>query len=136
MAFELVYENDFSAPLGAEWYRYKGVPACCPTSKWDEQNAVVKSGNLVLRGLRQPDGSYHTAGVSLPSVHEYGGAETLPSLPVALASSPDAVQVSTQPGTAFSYSGGGYEILQLLVEDVTGRPFADYMRDDVLLPWE
>ena len=69
MAFELVYENDFSAPLGAEWYRYKGVPACCPTSKWDEQNAVVKSGNLVLRGLRQADGSYHTAGVSLPHLN-------------------------------------------------------------------
>ena len=44
MPFELVYENDFSAPLGAEWFRYKGVPACCPTSKWDEQNAVVQNG--------------------------------------------------------------------------------------------
>jgi beta-glucanase (GH16 family) len=69
MAFVLVYENDFSAPLGAEWLRYNGVPACCPTSKWDAENAVVKNGRLVLRGLRQPDGSYHTAGVSLPHLN-------------------------------------------------------------------
>ena len=97
--------------------------------RWHLPSAAWSTDGVTVRRLLS-----HTAGVSLPSVHEYGGAETLPSLPVALASSPDAVQVSTQPGTAFSYSGGGYEILQLLVEDVTGRPFADYMRDDVLLP--
>ena len=65
----IVYQNDFSAPLGAEWFRYNGVPACCPTSRWDAANAVVQGGRLVLRGLRQPDGTYHTAGVSLPHVN-------------------------------------------------------------------
>jgi glycosyl hydrolase family 16 len=65
MTFELLYDNDFSAPLGSEWVRYNGVPACCPTSRWDEANAVVRDGKLVLRGLRQPDGTYRTAGVAL-----------------------------------------------------------------------
>ena len=69
MPYDIVYQNDFSAPLGAEWFRYNGVPACCPTSRWDAANAVVQGGRLVLRGLRQPDGSYHTAGVSLPHVN-------------------------------------------------------------------
>jgi hypothetical protein len=65
MTFELAYDNDFSAPLGSEWVRYNGVPACCPTSRWDAANAVVQNGRLVLRGLRQPDGTYRTAGVAL-----------------------------------------------------------------------
>jgi hypothetical protein len=69
MAFELVYDNQFSAPLGSEWVRYNGIPACCPTSKWDKENAVVQNGKLVLRGLRQPGGTYHTAGVSLPHLN-------------------------------------------------------------------
>jgi len=69
MPFALVYENDFSAPLGAEWFRYNGIPACCPTSRWDAANAVVHNGRLVLRGLRQPGGAYRTAGVSLPRLN-------------------------------------------------------------------
>jgi CubicO group peptidase (beta-lactamase class C family) len=32
------------------------------------------------------------------------------------------------------YSGGGYTLLQLLIEEVTGRDFADYMREQVLEP--
>ena len=50
MTFELAYDNQFSAPLGSEWVRYNGIPACCPTSKWDQENAVVQNGKLVLRG--------------------------------------------------------------------------------------
>ena len=69
MTFELAYDNRFSAPLGSEWVRYNGIPACCPTSKWDQENAVVQNGKLVLRGLRQPDGAYHTAGVALPHLN-------------------------------------------------------------------
>src|SRR4249920_2447667 len=69
MTFELVYDADFSAPLGSEWVRYNGIPACCPTSRWDAENAVVHDGKLVLRGLRQSDGTYHTAGVALPDLN-------------------------------------------------------------------
>jgi CubicO group peptidase (beta-lactamase class C family) len=39
-----------------------------------------------------------------------------------------------EPGSAFAYSNLGYAILELLVEDVTGRPFDEYMRDQILLP--
>jgi CubicO group peptidase (beta-lactamase class C family) len=38
------------------------------------------------------------------------------------------------PGSGWSYSGGGYTLMQLLVEEATGRRFADYMRDAVLSP--
>lgn len=38
------------------------------------------------------------------------------------------------PGTMWSYSGGGYHVLQLLLEEVHKRPFADVMEDRVLRP--
>jgi CubicO group peptidase (beta-lactamase class C family) len=45
-----------------------------------------------------------------------------------------AVRVGAAPGTAWQYSGGGYLILQLLIEEVTHEPFNDYMRRAVLRP--
>lgn len=47
---------------------------------------------------------------------------------------PRAVTVDREPGQAMAYSGGGYTVLQLLVEEVTQRPFAEYMKAEVLQP--
>ncbi len=38
------------------------------------------------------------------------------------------------PGERLLYSGGGYTLIQCVVEDVTGRAFADVIRDEVLEP--
>ena len=75
----------------------------------------------------------HTAGLSTPSVREYDSGERVPSLVEALSDSA-GVQQLAPAGTAWRYSGGGYEILQLLIEEVSGRPFAQFMRAEVLLP--
>lgn len=45
-----------------------------------------------------------------------------------------SVQVGMEPGTAFKYSGGGYTLLQLLVEEVSGQSFASYMKTAVFEP--
>jgi CubicO group peptidase (beta-lactamase class C family) len=42
--------------------------------------------------------------------------------------------VDTLPGSLMRYSGGGTTVMQLMVEDVTGRPFPAYMRETVLQP--
>lgn len=47
---------------------------------------------------------------------------------------PRPIRVVREPGTAMAYSGAGYTILQLLIEEVTQRPFADYIKDAVLAP--
>lgn len=44
-----------------------------------------------------------------------------------------AVRVGGDAGD-WRYSGGGYTLLQLLVEEVSGEPFADYMARAVLAP--
>ena len=43
-------------------------------------------------------------------------------------------RVGREPGTAWAYSGGGYALLELLIEEISGEPFADYMKREVLDP--
>ena len=76
----------------------------------------------------------HTAGISMPSVTEYAPSAVMPTLVQLLQDSTLAPRQIREPGTAFAYSGGGYMILQLMIEDVTGQDFCAYMRDAVLHP--
>ncbi|MFT6867589.1 MAG: CubicO group peptidase (beta-lactamase class C family) [Cyclobacteriaceae bacterium] len=45
-----------------------------------------------------------------------------------------AVQVGIEPGAEFKYSGGGYTLLQLLVEEVSGQSFAYFMKESIFEP--
>jgi CubicO group peptidase (beta-lactamase class C family) len=47
---------------------------------------------------------------------------------------PRGVTVVKEPGKDWYYSGGGYAVLQLLIEEVTNQSFADYMEAAVLQP--
>lgn len=38
------------------------------------------------------------------------------------------------PGSAWAYSGGGYALLELLVEEISSQPFAEYMHANVFAP--
>jgi CubicO group peptidase (beta-lactamase class C family) len=44
------------------------------------------------------------------------------------------VQVGRPPGEAFAYSGGGYTLLQLLIEEASGGTFEAYMQRAVFKP--
>ena len=46
----------------------------------------------------------------------------------------DPVRVYKVPGTSWQYSGGGYTVMEQLVEDVTGLPFEEVARTRVLEP--
>jgi hypothetical protein len=45
-----------------------------------------------------------------------------------------AIVVDTTPGTNWRYSGGGFVVTQLLLQEVTGQPFPKLMHDTVLAP--
>lgn len=44
------------------------------------------------------------------------------------------VLVGKAPGTTWQYSGGSYNLLQLLIEEVTGQDFAEHMQNTVFAP--
>lgn len=47
---------------------------------------------------------------------------------------PHAATLLFEPGSGFSYSSAGYAVLQLLIEEITSRPFNNYMKEEVLQP--
>jgi CubicO group peptidase (beta-lactamase class C family) len=110
-----------------------------------------------LRSWRLPAGRQitvrqllsHTAGLDAPEQAAYFHADgsfagyavgaPLPSAVQILNGKPPAISApvalkSTAPIAGFSYSGGGYTVLQLLVEDVTGISFDDAIRGLVFEP--
>lgn len=78
----------------------------------------------------------HTAGTTVHGFPGYAAGVPLPSLADVLSGrgNTPAVVVDIAPGTLWRYSGGGYEIMQQLVQDVTGRPFAAVVKQLVLEP--
>lgn len=42
--------------------------------------------------------------------------------------------IAFEPGSKYEYSGEGFAYLQSVVEEVTRKPFVDFMQDDVLKP--
>jgi CubicO group peptidase (beta-lactamase class C family) len=83
----------------------------------------------------------HTAGLTDGlGFGDYRLDEQLPTLeeslraPRASSGQPTAIAVGHEPGSRWQYSGGGYLILQLLIEEVSKQPFADFMREAVLDP--
>ncbi len=95
-----------------------------------ERCAGFDPGGVTLRRVLS-----HSAGLT---VHKHGWASA-DGAPGALSMLRDErdpemqLRMAWAPG-ALVYSGGGYLLLQLLIEDATRRPFADVARELVLRP--
>lgn len=101
---------------------------------WEVPDNPSTAGRAVtLRGLLS-----HTAGVNVRGFPGYASTAAVPSLLEVLDGRPPAntppIRVVSEPGTEWSYSGGGYAIVQQLVADVTGGTFEDWTREHVLAP--
>jgi CubicO group peptidase (beta-lactamase class C family) len=74
----------------------------------------------------------HTAGMPLGDFTDvYAPGEAMPSNRDVMTG--EAV-LTRGPGTGFFYSNTGYNLLEILIEDVTGQSFSEYMRMEILLP--
>lgn len=82
----------------------------------------------------------HSAGLTVHGFPGYQYGEPLPTtieiLDGVRPTNTFGVRVDTVPGAQFRYSGGGTVVLQQLLEDVTGTPFRELVRELVLEPLE
>jgi CubicO group peptidase (beta-lactamase class C family) len=95
------------------------------------ENEFTQTQKVTLRRLLS-----HTAGLTVHGFPGYDVKERMPSVMQVLdgAGNTAPVRVNAVPGSLSRYSGGGYTVMQLLVSDVTGRPFPQYMSEAVLGP--
>ena len=74
----------------------------------------------------------HTAGLDIGNfLVRYDPRGDVPPLRESLSGD---VKYMREPGAAFAYSNTGYNMLELLIEDVTGRDFAEYMQQEIMRP--
>jgi CubicO group peptidase (beta-lactamase class C family) len=80
----------------------------------------------------------HTAGLTVHGFPGYATTDPIPTVVQVLDGVKPAntgpVRVDTTPGAIERYSGGGTTIMQLLLTDVTGKPFPALMQELVLGP--
>ncbi len=78
----------------------------------------------------------HTAGLTVWGFPGYDKGDDVPSVEDVLDGKGNtaAVRVYKEPGDGWQYSGGGYTIMQLMIEEVDGRPFAETLETSVLRP--
>lgn len=79
-----------------------------------------------------------TSGLSVSGFAGHFVDDTLPTLKQILNGEPPAenkpIHVTFIPGSKYYYSGGSYEVLEQLVEDITGISFSKFMHNKVLMP--
>lgn len=97
------------------------------------ENEFTKKEKVTLRRLLS-----HNAGLTVHGFPGYAQGAPVPTLVQLLDGVSPAntkpVRVDKAPGSGFRYAGGGYEVMQLLIEDVTGKPFEQVARELVLDP--
>jgi CubicO group peptidase (beta-lactamase class C family) len=98
------------------------------------QNGFTKTEKVTLRRLLS-----HTAGTSIHGFPGYSAGTLIPTaIEILEGKKPvvntDPVIVTSIPGTELRYSGGGTTIVQVLIEDITGEHFEDWMQNKVLIP--
>ncbi len=106
-------------------------------TRWQLPKSEFDNSKVTIRQLLS-----HTAGLTDGlGFGDYQAEETVPSLEASL-SNPRASQgtktivVGKEPGTEWAYSGGGYLILELIIEEVSGMSFSDWMQQTVFNPLE
>ena len=106
-------------------------------TRWHLPRSPFDPAGVTIRRLLS-----HSAGLNSQDYSPIS-ARPLPSLEQSLSgesggvnarSGSDDVRITMEPGQQRNYSNGGYTLLQLAIEEVTGEPFARYMEREVLDP--
>ncbi len=114
---------DLDAPISRYLKRWQ-----LPAGEFDNEGVTVRRLLSHTSGL--------TDGLGFG---DYGPDEALPSLEESLrqprsSSGKARIALGREPGSEWQYSGGSYLVLQLIVEEVSGMSFADWMQQAVFDP--
>ena len=102
-------------------------PVSAYLTSWDFPEQPETAGEVTIRQLLT-----HTSGLQRGTVGvHFNPEEEIPSLRSNLNGE---ARFQFKPGEQFLYSNPGYNVLEVLVEDVTGQDFADYMKQEILQP--
>ncbi len=94
---------------------------------WTFPESAFSESNVTVRQLLS-----HTAGMPLGDFFNFYSPESdIPTLKESLTKEAVLFQ---EPGSSFFYSNTGFNLLELLIEEVTDRDFAEYMQQEILIP--
>jgi CubicO group peptidase (beta-lactamase class C family) len=109
-----------------------------PVSKYLKRWKLPKSDYLIGTELTFEHLLSHTAGTTQHGFSDYYMGDTIPTLVQSLkGQTPDydeEISFQWKPGTNWSYSGGGYVIAQMAIEDSLGMPLADLAYEHLFQP--
>jgi len=96
-------------------------------------DSLSKNKKITLANLLS-----HTAGLSVHGFPGYEKGDAIPSLVQILngekPANTDAVRSAFEPGLKYQYSGGGTEVSQLIIQEITKKPYDEFMWETVLKP--
>lgn len=105
--------------------------------------------NLYLRTWKLPDSNFsknekvtlrrlltHTSGLNVNGFPGYNQNETIPDINSVLNGLGNTlpIRLKSIPGVNFEYSGGGYTVIEKVIEDITNSPLEEYMEVSILNP--
>jgi CubicO group peptidase (beta-lactamase class C family) len=101
-------------------------------TRWQLESETYDPGEVTAQRILS-----HTAGLSVVGYSGYADRAELPTLEDLLTGSAenvDAVELIQSPGSVWSYSAGGYTVLELVMEELAGDSFSAYMQQEILDP--
>ncbi|MBV7258050.1 serine hydrolase domain-containing protein [Erythrobacter crassostreae] len=110
------------------------APVNSVLKRWQiPDNDLTRKQPVTLRHLMS-----HRAGTTIHGFRGYKPGDVIPTLPQILGGAPPAntkpVIVDQLPGARYRYSGGGYTVLQLAIEDAIGQKFSDVVEGRLFHP--
>ncbi len=107
-------------------------------TRWHLPKSEYDNGKVTVRQLLS-----HSSGLVDDLGYEgFGPDEEVQTIEESLTKAADAyysegiARVGFEPGSQYMYSGAGYTLLQLLIEEISGQSFQDYMTESVFEPLE
>ncbi|QUH26807.1 serine hydrolase domain-containing protein [Serpentinicella alkaliphila] len=102
-------------------------------TRWELPESTYDKNKVTTRSVLS-----HSSGLSMGGGYPgYEPERKLPTLEESLSGlggGSKPVELVYEPGGKYSYSGGGYNLMQLLIEEITEKDFIDYMSKEVLIP--